>query len=220
MKNKYVKIEGIHCNHCIDLITNELLENKNIKEVKIKNNIAYIKYEKKLNNKELIKIINELDYITKEEYISDNLKDIDNKIRLKELTGEIVKANLDQDGNIIINESDITEEVIYISYEYEGVTIGLLAVRDSEGKVIVVVNTCQACGRSLYAYFVQVGDKIQCQSCGNLFNIDDLDNLSPDGCNPIGIEERNDVDGKIIIGTEQLKQLRDKFENWKGPKNK
>ena len=147
-------------------------------------------------------------------------KDPNAPARLKEVTGEIVKANLNQDGNIIINESDITEEAIYISYEYEGVTIGLLAVRDSEGKVIVVVNTCQACGGSPYAYFVQVGDKIQCQSCGNLFNIDDLDNLSPDGCNPIGIEERNDIDGKIIIGTEQLKQLKDKFENWKGPKNK
>ena len=84
MKNKYVKIEGIHCNHCIDLITNELLKNKNIKEVKIKNNIVHIKYDKKLTNKEIIKIISKIDYITKDEYISDNLKDIDNKIRLKE----------------------------------------------------------------------------------------------------------------------------------------
>lgn len=35
----------------------------------------------------------------------------------------------------------------------------------------------------------------------------------PDGCNPIGIEERTDEDGKIIIGTEQLKKLKSKFEN-------
>ena len=137
---------------------------------------------------------------------------------LKEVTGKIVKANLDNDGNIIINEDEITEEVVYISYEYEGVTIGLIAVRDSEGKVIVVVNTCQSCGGSPYAYFVQVVNKIQCQNCGNLFDIDDLDNLTPDGCNPIGIEERTDKDGKITIGTEQLKQLKNKFENWKGPK--
>ena len=137
---------------------------------------------------------------------------------LKEVTGKIVKANLDNDGNIIINEDEITEEVLYISYEYEGVTIGLIAVRNSEGKVIVVVNTCQSCGGSPYAYFVQVGNKIQCQNCGNLFAIDDLDNLTPDGCNPIGIEERTDKDGKITIGTEQLKQLKNKFENWKGPK--
>ena len=137
---------------------------------------------------------------------------------LKKITGKIVKANLDEDGNIVINEKEITEDVVYISYEYEKVTIGLLAVRNSEGKVIVVINTCQSCGGSPYAYFVQVGDKIQCQNCGNLFAIDDLDNLTPDGCNPIGIEDRKDEDGKIIIGTEQLKNLKNKFENWKGPK--
>ncbi|MEE3344911.1 MAG: Fe-S-containing protein, partial [Bacilli bacterium] len=91
---------------------------------------------------------------------------------LKEVTGKIVKAELDSDGNIVIDEEKITEEAVYISYEYEGVTIGLIAVRNSEGKVIVVVNTCQSCGGSPYAYFVQVGNKIQCQNCGNLFAID------------------------------------------------
>ena len=148
----------------------------------------------------------------------EEIKDPNAPAGLKEVTGKIVKANLDNDGNIIINEDEITEEVVYISYEYEGVTIGLIAVRDSEGKVIVVVNTCQSCGGSPYAYFVQVVNKIQCQNCGNLFDIDDLDNLTPDGCNPIGIEDRTDKDGKIIIGTKQLKQLKNKFENWKGPK--
>ena len=137
---------------------------------------------------------------------------------LKEVTGNIIKANLDLDGNIIINEKDITKEATYISYEFEGVTIGLIAVRNSKGKVIVVVNTCQACGGSPYAYFVQVGDKVQCQNCGNYFDIDDLDNLSSDGCNPIGIEERTDNNGIITIGTEQLDNLKVKFENWKGPK--
>ncbi len=28
MNKKYVKIEGIHCNPCIDVITNSLLKNK------------------------------------------------------------------------------------------------------------------------------------------------------------------------------------------------
>ena len=139
-------------------------------------------------------------------------------VNLKEIKGEVLKANLDDDGNIIIDEKSITNQATYIAYEYEEVTIGLLAVRNSEGKVIVVINTCQSCGGSPYAYFVQVGDKIQCQNCGNLFPIDELDNLTPDGCNPIGIEERKDKDGKIIIGTTQLKELKDKFENWKGPK--
>ena len=139
---------------------------------------------------------------------------------LKEILGDVLKAKLDKDGNIIIEEESITNQVSYIAYEYEGVTIGLLAVRNSEGKVIVVINTCQSCGGSPYAYFVQVGNKIQCQNCGNLFAIDDLDNLTPDGCNPIGIEKRTDKSGKIIIGTSQLKKLKNQFENWEGPKLK
>ena len=84
MKKKYVKIDGIHCEHCIDTITNELLKNKNIKDVIIKNNIAHISYNNKLTNKEIIDTITSIDYITKNEYISDNLKDLDSKISIIE----------------------------------------------------------------------------------------------------------------------------------------
>ena len=147
-----------------------------------------------------------------------NVTDSNTPARLQKITGKIVKANMDKDGNIIIKESDITDKVVYISYEYEGVTIGLLAVKDSNGNVKVVINTCQSCGGSPYAYFVQVGNKIQCQNCGNMFAIDELDNLVEDGCNPIAVEDKQTKDGIIIIGTKQLKELKDKFENWKGPK--
>ena len=138
--------------------------------------------------------------------------------RVKKVTGEVKKAKLDEEGNILIQEKDITNKVTYISYEYENVTIGLLAVRDSKGNVRVVVNTCQSCGGSLYAYFVQVGDKIQCQNCRSKFAIDDLDHLDEDGCNPIGIKEMETKDGVVTIGTKQLNELKDKFENWEGPK--
>ena len=90
----------------------------------------------------------------------ENITDSNAPARLQKITGKIVKANMDKDGNIIIKESDITDKVVYISYEYEGVTIGLLAVKDSNGNVKVVINTCQSCGGSPYAYFVQVGNKI------------------------------------------------------------
>ena len=148
----------------------------------------------------------------------ENITDSNAPARLQKITGKIVKANMDKDGNIIIKESDITDKVVYISYEYEGVTIGLLAVKDSNGNVKVVINTCQSCGGSPYAYFVQVGNKIQCQNCGNMFAIDELDNLVEDGCNPIAVEDKQTKDGIITIGTKQLKELKGKFENWKGPK--
>lgn len=149
---------------------------------------------------------------------NDQAKDPKAPASLKKIVGNIEKATLDDDGNIIIKKSKITEKVVYISYEYEGVTIGLLAVKDSKGYVKVVVNTCQSCGGSPYAYFVQVGNKIQCQNCGSMFSIDELDNLTDDGCNPINIEDKKEKDGNIVIETTQLKKLKDKFENWKGPK--
>ena len=81
---KYVRIEGIHCRHCIDTITKELLKNSKIKSVKIKNNIATIDYEGILTNKEIIKTIKDIDYFTKEEYIFDTKDRVDSKINLKE----------------------------------------------------------------------------------------------------------------------------------------
>lgn len=137
---------------------------------------------------------------------------------VKEVTGEIKKAELNENNDIVIKESDITDEAVYINYEYEGVIIGLLAVKDSNGKAKVVVDTCQSCGGSPYAYFVQVGNMIQCQNCGSTFAIDNLDKLIEDGCNPIPIEENEEKDGVITIGVEQLKVLKSRFENWKGPK--
>ena len=124
----------------------------------------------------------------------------------KKITGKIVKANLNDDGNIIIKTKNITTKAMY--------------VRDSKNNVKVVVNTCQSCGGAPNAYFVQVGNKIQCQNCKNMFAIDELDNLEDGGCNPIAIKDKKIQDGVITIGVNQLKELKDEFKNWNGPKHK
>lgn len=137
---------------------------------------------------------------------------------LKEITGEIYQVEINSDGNIVIDKEKITEEVSYYSYEYEGVIIGLLAVKDENGKIHIVVNTCQSCGGAPYAYFVQLDNRIQCQNCGNMFLITELDNLVSGGCNPIGIQNIEETDSNFIISHEELEQYKDKFENWNGPK--
>lgn len=131
---------------------------------------------------------------------------------------KVVEATLNEDGNIIVEKNEITDEVTYISYKVDGVIIGLLAVKDSNSNVRVVINTCQSCGGSPNAYFIQIDNKIQCQNCGNIFQIDDLGDLKGGGCNPIAIEDMKETEDQIIIGVEQLKNLKDKFENWNGPK--
>lgn len=67
---KYVKIKGISCDECRKKIKKALLENKKITKVKITKNVATIECQKNLKNNEIIKIITDLDYFTKEEYIS------------------------------------------------------------------------------------------------------------------------------------------------------
>ena len=130
----------------------------------------------------------------------------------------IKRASLDDNGNIVINKADITTDATYIDYEYDGVDIGLLAVRDSDDKVKVVVNTCQACSGSPLAYFVQIGKRIQCQNCKNSFNINDLDNLVEYSCNPLVIENKVETEDTITIEVEQLQLLKSNFENWQGQK--
>ena len=114
---------------------------------------------------------------------------------LKEITGDVVKATLNTEENVVIDENSITTNATYIDYDVDGVSIGLLAVRDSNGNV-----------------------KIQCQNCGSMFDIDDLDNVSLGGCNPILLNSIQEKDGFLVIKSTELKELKSKFNNWEGPK--
>ena len=80
----YVKIDGISCDNCRNKIKNELLKISEVNEVNITKNIKKITYIDKIDTEEIIKTINYLGYLTKNSYISQNINDIDNNIKLKE----------------------------------------------------------------------------------------------------------------------------------------
>ena len=143
--------------------------------------------------------------------------DSENRIH-REVTGQIYEAPLDNEGNIVIDKMKITEEISYYSYEYEGVIISILAVKDENGKNHIMINTCTSCGGSPNAFFVQVNDKLQCQNCGNLFIISKLDEVDSDGCNPIKIEHIEEKGNSYVIDHTELEMYKDKFINWYGPK--
>ena len=84
MKQIYIKIDGMHCSHCETTIRNTLLEIKNIESVEFDGNIACINYKGKLDKNKLINAILDKDYITKEEYISEDIRKLKNNIKLKE----------------------------------------------------------------------------------------------------------------------------------------
>lgn len=124
-----------------------------------------------------------------------------------------VKAN--EDGKIVISTEDITSDVTFVNYEVDGVIIQFIVVRGTDGKVRIAFNTCQACNPSPNAYFIQVGEYLQCQNCGNKFHIDKI-GIEKGGCNPAPVEEKEETDNSIIIAQEYADSYKAKFKNWKG----
>lgn len=80
----YVKIDGISCDNCRNKITKELLKTNKITDVKIVKNIAKITTTTKMDELKIMNVINSLGYFTKKDYISKNIKDIDDNITKKE----------------------------------------------------------------------------------------------------------------------------------------
>ncbi len=84
MKQIYIKIDGMHCSHCEMTVRNALLKIKNIESVEFDGNIACIKYKGNLDKNKLIDAILNTDYITKKEYISEDIRKLKSNIELKE----------------------------------------------------------------------------------------------------------------------------------------
>lgn len=84
MQTVYIKIDGITCDNCRNKIKKELLNIKNIKKVEIAKNIAEIICLNKIDETNVIDTISKLGYFSKKDYISENIKDIDSDIKLKE----------------------------------------------------------------------------------------------------------------------------------------
>ena len=125
-------------------------------------------------------------------------------------------AELDDHGDIVIREDSITGDAAFINYETDGVTVQLLAVRDGSGTVRLGYNTCQSCSPSPYAYFVQDGDYLVCQNCGQSFTAENV-GAGGGGCNPMAVDGAERADGVITVPAAGARAMADRFENWLGP---
>lgn len=103
-----------------------------------------------------------------------------------------VEAN--DDGNIIIDTTNITSTATFVNYKVDDVTIQFVVVKGTDGVVGIVFNTCQSCNPSPNAYFVQKG-----------------------GCNPHPVEEKEISENKIILTKDYVDTFKEKFENFNGP---
>lgn len=118
--------------------------------------------------------------------------------------------------DVVINTGDITKTAAFIPYEAGGVKMEIIVVKAPDGTIRTALNTCQVCYDSGRGYYVQMGDTLVCQNCGNKFKISQVEK-EKNGCNPVPILDANKKDDgtTITISASFLEQNKGLFANWK-----
>jgi uncharacterized membrane protein len=128
----------------------------------------------------------------------------------------MAKSVTDKNGNMVIPISEITDKASFYSYDELDSKMEVIAVKASDGTIRTAFNTCQVCYGSGKGYYVQEGDKLVCQNCGNTFGMDDVE-VTKGGCNPVPIydDQVEKTKDTITIPKEFLKESEAIFQNWK-----
>jgi hypothetical protein len=119
-------------------------------------------------------------------------------------------------AGIEIKKDEITDKVKFYPYEADGIKMEVLALKAKDGTIRTALNTCQVCYSSGKGYYVQQGDELVCQNCGNRFPSNKV-GLTKGGCNPVPISDDSKADdGKTIkIDKTYLNKNKAYFSNWK-----
>lgn len=78
---KYIKIIGIHCQHCVSLLEGLLCSLEGVESAQIRGDIAQISGASLPSDEKIIKTVCDADYFTKKEYISESRRRVDNHIK-------------------------------------------------------------------------------------------------------------------------------------------
>ena len=125
-----------------------------------------------------------------------------------------VKITVNED--LKITKSDISGDVKFYPYQSGETYMEVLAVKATDGTIRTALNTCQVCYDSGRGYYVQQGDRVICQNCGNEFRIDNIERVK-NGCNPIPIlaEEKTETETEITITKDFMASNKEYFLKWK-----
>ncbi|MGB4440041.1 MAG: DUF2318 domain-containing protein [Sedimentibacter sp.] len=135
---------------------------------------------------------------------------------LAEQTKSTAISATDENANMVINVADVTETANFYAYDELDTYMEVLAVKASDGTVRTAFNTCQVCYSSGRGYYIQEGDVLVCQNCGNRFKMDEVE-VARGGCNPVPIfkEMKEVTDTTITIPKELFAEAEGIFANWK-----
>ncbi len=144
---------------------------------------------------------------------SDNNSSSSNKESNNEDTNKVTSNIV---AGIDINKADISATAKFYPYESDGIKMEILALKAKDGTIRTALNTCQVCYASGKGYYVQEGDELVCQNCGNRF-ASNMVGKTKGGCNPVPISDTGKVDDgtKITIDKNYLDKNKAYFSNWK-----
>ena len=118
------------------------------------------------------------------------------------------KAVMGSDGLVKIPLSELSTQVRFYQYNNNGVNVRYFAVLGSDGQPRVAFDACDVCGPKGYT---QVGNKVQCNNCGKVFDIDGLGTENKNyGCWPRHLSSEV-KDNNIVIKSSDLEAPRKKF---------
>lgn len=122
----------------------------------------------------------------------------------------------DENGNMVIPKDNISETATFYVYDELDTYMEILSVKASDGTIRTAFNTCQVCYASGRGYYVQEGDFLKCQNCGNRFGMDDIE-IAKGGCNPVPIfnDWKTETETMITIPKDLFVEAESIFANWK-----
>lgn len=126
------------------------------------------------------------------------------------------KSVTNENGDMEIPISSITKDATFYAYDELDSKMEVIAVKASDGTIRTAFNTCQVCYDSGRGYYIQEGDRLVCQNCGNSFSMDDVE-IAQNGCNPVPIfDEQIKINSDVmVIPKEFLKDAEVIFKSWK-----
>ena len=121
-------------------------------------------------------------------------------------------TSIKKGGYLAIPIADLSQTASFYKADLDGTEVELVALKDSKGNLRTAFNACQVCYSSGRGYYVQDGNYLVCQNCGNSFTIDQV-GIASGGCNPWPIldSDRTVTDDEIQISYDVLKATADEL---------
>ena len=114
------------------------------------------------------------------------------------ITGEVIGSINNENSNEVlrIHRNKISEDMNVLFFDAQGVEVRFLVVEDQNGNVRTAFDACDFCGGRMG--YKQIGQEVECSSCGQRFRIDKLGEANvAGGCWPSYLS--HEVDGDYVL---------------------